>query len=109
MGTSFSCSDSGKGCCRTEGLCDLLGQDVSTESWHFVTAPGPAAVPAGPAQALPCSCPKHVQPEDSHNVVHNGKLAGVQIPESDPTAAHRISLAELVAPQAGWGPARPFQ
>lgn len=74
-----------------------MGQNVSTESWDFVTASGPAPGPAGPAQALPCSCSKHVQPEDRHKVVPYGKLAGVKISESDPTASHRTSPAELVA------------
>lgn len=85
-------------------------------SWDRMSALNPGIlslqstpVPTGPAQAVPCSCSKYVQPEDSHSVVHNGKLAGVKIPESDPTASHRTSLAELVAPQAGWGPAHPFQ
>lgn len=37
--------------------------------------------------------------------------SGVKIPglSSDPTASHWTSLAELVALQAGWSPACPFQ
>lgn len=38
-------------------------------------------------------------------------MAGVKIPglSSDSTASHGTSLAELVARQAGWSPACPFQ
>lgn len=44
-------------------------------------------------QAQPKHCHAHVQStEDSHNVVHNGKLAGVKIPESDPTGQALLSL-----------------
>lgn len=106
VGTAAAAQTLGGGCCWTEGLCGLLGQDISTGILDFVTAPGPAPGPAGPAQALLCSCSKHVQPEDSHNGVHYGKLAGVKIPESALTASHRTSLAELVAPRLV---ARPFQ
>lgn len=54
--TATADQTTGKAHRRREGLCGLMGQDVSTETCAFVIASGPSPVPAVPAQAVLCSC-----------------------------------------------------